>query len=168
MNKTTTIVIIILILGLGIWALARNDDMSMNDDSMNTSLSGSPESETNDTDLNQPTTPADTSTGADVSTGVSTGVTVGAVKSFTIESTNYSFSTTNMTVNKGDKVRITLKNTQGSHDLKVDGYDVKTKLMTSPGEDTIEFTADKSGTFEFYCTYGNHRAMGMKGTLTVK
>jgi hypothetical protein len=34
--------------------------------------------------------------------------------------------------------------------------------------DVVEFTADKAGTFEYYCSVGNHRAMGMKGTLTVK
>jgi cytochrome c oxidase subunit 2 len=90
------------------------------------------------------------------------------VKTFNVTASNYKFSTSAMSVNKGDTVRITLKNTDGTHDLKVDGYDVKTKLLSSGQEDTIEFTADKIGTFDFYCTYGNHRQMGMKGTLTVK
>ena len=32
----------------------------------------------------------------------------------------------------------------------------------------VQFIADKAGTFEYYCFVGNHRQMGMVGTLTVK
>ena len=35
-------------------------------------------------------------------------------------------------------------------------------------EQTITFVADKTGGFEFYCSVGNHRAMGMVGTLIVR
>jgi nitrite reductase (NO-forming) len=37
------------------------------------------------------------------------------------------------------------------------------------GETTsVEFVADKTGTFEYYCSVGAHRAMGMTGSLVVE
>ena len=33
---------------------------------------------------------------------------------------------------------------------------------------TFEHTFNQTGTFEYYCSVGNHRAMGMKGTLIVQ
>ena len=92
----------------------------------------------------------------------------GQVKEFTVSAKNYSFTPNTMTVNKGDKVRITVTNTGGTHDLALDEFNVKTKMLNDGDSDTVEFTADKTGTFEFYCSVGNHRAMGMKGTLTVQ
>lgn len=172
MNKTTTAVIVLIILGLIVWFVAAKDKDAMEDMSGQdqTSLSGSDDSANMDTDFgstDDTSTTNNPQTGVDVSVG---GVTVTTPKTqnFTIVADNYSFSPQTISVNKGDTVRITLKNTNGTHDLKVDGYDVKTKLLQSGGEDTIEFVANKSGSFEYYCTYGNHRAMGMKGAITVK
>ena len=73
-----------------------------------------------------------------------------------------------MTVNVGDTVRITLRNTGGMHDLKIDEFNAKTKVLQSGEEETIEFVVDKAGTFEYYCSIGTHRQMGMVGTLTVQ
>ena len=32
----------------------------------------------------------------------------------------------------------------------------------------VEFTVDKTGTFEYYCSVGQHRANGMVGNLIVE
>ena len=97
------------------------------------------------------------------------GVTVTTgLKEFTVNSAPYSFSTKTITVNKGDTVKITLKNTQGTHDLKIDAYGVATRVLNPGEEQTLTFLADKAGSFEYYCSVGNHRAMGMVGTLTVR
>lgn len=90
-----------------------------------------------------------------------------AVQVFTVEGSPFKFSPNNITVNQGDKVKIIFKNVSGKHDLVIDEFDVKTDLLSAGGEESIEFVADKKGTFEFYCSVGNHRAMGMVGTLTV-
>lgn len=45
---------------------------------------------------------------------------------------------------------------------------VKTKVINGGETDTVEFTPDKAGSFEYYCSVGKHRAMGMKGTVTVE
>jgi len=92
----------------------------------------------------------------------------GQVKEFTISGKNFSFAPSAITVNKGDKVKITFQSSAGFHDFVIDEFGAATKQLTSPAEETIEFIADKTGTFEYYCSVGSHRAMGMKGTLTVK
>ncbi len=89
------------------------------------------------------------------------------VQVFTVEASPFKFAPKSITVNQGDKVKIVFKNISGKHDLVIDEFDVKTDVLDAGGEETIEFVADKKGTFEFYCSVGNHRAMGMVGTLSV-
>ena len=91
-----------------------------------------------------------------------------SVKEFTVEAVPYSFSLSTMEVNKGDTVKITVKNTKGTHDLKIDEFNVSTRTLQAGEEQTITFVADKAGSFQYYCSVGNHRAQGMWGTLTVK
>ena len=91
-----------------------------------------------------------------------------AVKEFTVEAKNFAFVPSIINVKKGDRVKITFKNTQGFHDFKIDEYSVAAAQTKSPAEEVLEFTADKVGTFEYYCSVGSHRAMGMKGTLKVE
>lgn len=98
------------------------------------------------------------------STGTSTQ---GALKEITVTSTGMAFNQKTLTVKKGDRVRITYQNGGGTHDLRIDGYNVGTKVINGGQSETFEFVADRSGTFEYYCSVGNHRAQGMKGTLTV-
>jgi plastocyanin len=90
------------------------------------------------------------------------------VKTFTVTGQNFSFAPATLTVKKGDTVRIVFKNTSGFHDLKIDEFKVATKQIQGGQEETVEFIADKAGSFEYYCSVGNHRAMGMQGTLVVQ
>ncbi len=89
-------------------------------------------------------------------------------KEVIISSSNFKYTPSLINVNKGDKVKITLKNNGGMHDLFIDGYNIQTKIIESGQEDSIEFTADKAGTFDFWCTVGKHKAMGMVGRLVVQ
>lgn len=91
-----------------------------------------------------------------------------ATREFTVTGTSFTFAPAVMEVNKGERVRITFVNSGGTHDLVVDGYDVRTKVLQAGQSETIEFIADESGTFEYYCSVGTHRQMGMKGTLVVQ
>ncbi len=76
------------------------------------------------------------------------------------------FSPTELTVNKGDRVRVSITNTKGTHDFKIDEFSVFSE--TPVGETvTVEFTADKAGDFIYYCSKYNHRAQGQWGTLKV-
>lgn len=91
-----------------------------------------------------------------------------SVKEFTVKGQNFSFAPSMITVKKGDKVKITFENTSGYHDFKIDEYGVATKQTQAPSTEVLEFTADKAGSFEYYCSVGQHRSMGMKGTLKVE
>lgn len=89
------------------------------------------------------------------------------VKEFTITGSSYAFDPATITVNKGDHVKIIFKNSGGFHDWKIDELGVATKRIKEGEQDVVEFIADKAGTFEYYCSVGKHRAMGMRGTLIV-
>jgi len=91
-----------------------------------------------------------------------------SVKSFTITGSNFVYAPNVMKVKKGDTVKITFNSAGGMHDLVIDGYDVATKAIGSGKSEELTFVADKVGAFEFYCSIGNHRAMGMTGQLVVE
>ena len=91
-----------------------------------------------------------------------------SVKEFTVEGKDFSFSPSTLSVNKGDKVKITFKNSGGMHDFVLPDFNAKTDVIQSGAQATVEFTADKAGSFQYFCSVGNHKAMGMVGTLTVK
>src|SRR3989344_3266591 len=109
-------------------------------------------------------------TGAVVENKVATSSTSTSpsIKDFSVSAAPFSFTPSTMTVNKGDTVKITLKNRQGTHDLKIDEFSATTRILNAGEEQMITFVADKVGTFEYYCSVGNHRAMGIVGTLTVR
>jgi cytochrome c oxidase subunit 2 len=87
---------------------------------------------------------------------------------FTIDATNFAYSVSKITVQKGQKVRIKLTNSEGFHDWVVDEFNASTMRINAGEEAMVEFTPDKVGTFEFYCSVGQHRANGMVGTLVVE
>lgn len=89
------------------------------------------------------------------------------IKEFTVTGKNYSFAPESLSVKKGDTVRLTFVNEVGNHDLRIDEFGVKTKIIKAGEKDTVEFIVDKVGTFEYYCSVGKHRENGMKGSFTV-
>lgn len=90
-------------------------------------------------------------------------------KQLMVDGSEFKFSMTSITLKKGEKVKLTLTNSgKMPHDFVVDELGVKTKTIKNGESDTIEFTPDKTGSFEFYCSVGSHRAMGMKGTMIVE
>ena len=89
------------------------------------------------------------------------------VKEFSISGKNFAFDTKVISVKKGDKVKVTFKSTDGFHDFVIEGYNVSTKRVQTGEETVVEFMTDKTGTFTFYCSVGNHRAQGMVGKFVV-
>jgi len=87
-----------------------------------------------------------------------------------MEADSFFFDSDEITVNLGDTVRITLANVDDEmdHDFVLDELGVQSELI-GPGETaTIEFIADQVGEFEYYCSVGSHRQLGMVGTLTIE
>ncbi|MDO8742129.1 MAG: cupredoxin domain-containing protein [bacterium] len=77
------------------------------------------------------------------------------------------FSLSEMKVKKGDTVKITITNTAGTHDFTLDEFGIrKDTPLNQPV--TVEFVADKAGTFEYYCSKYNHRQLGQRGNLIVE
>ena len=90
------------------------------------------------------------------------------VKTFTVEGSSFAYNPATITVNKGDSVKITFKDIDSKHNLIIDGYNVSTDIIGTGKTDTIEFIADKTGTFKYYCSLPGHEAQGMTGKLIVQ
>lgn len=89
-------------------------------------------------------------------------------ETFIVTGQNFSFSPAQLKVKKGEVIKIIFKNTGGMHDFVLDEFNVRTSRVQDGGEEAVIFTADKTGSFEYYCSVGSHRAMGLTGTLMVE
>lgn len=87
---------------------------------------------------------------------------------FDIEGSNYSFDVKEMRVKKGDQVTVNFTNAEGTHDFKIDEFNVATAQIPAGQSESVTFTADQAGTFEYYCSVGQHRQNGMVGSLIVE
>ena len=88
---------------------------------------------------------------------------------FDVTGRNYAFDPAEIRVKAGDTMRINFKSENGFHDFQIDEFTgAKTEVLSTGKTQTIEFVADKIGTFEYYCGVGNHRAMGMVGKFIVE
>lgn len=97
-----------------------------------------------------------------------TRATENAAVTFDVDAFNFGYSKKTLEVKKGDTVTINLTSTGGTHDWRVDAFNAKTNMVKDGGKDSVTFVADKAGTYEYYCSVGNHRAMGMVGQLVVR
>jgi len=89
-------------------------------------------------------------------------------KVFDVEGANFAFSQTEIRVKKGDTVRINYTSTDGFHDFVMDEFGAATERVNTGGSTYVEFVADQAGTFEYYCSVGSHRQLGMVGNLIVE
>ncbi len=90
------------------------------------------------------------------------------IKTIEIEGGSFYFKPDKITVKVGDRIKILLKSVDKIHNLYIDEFNVKSSDAKSGEATTVEFTAGEKGSYEFYCAIGQHRAMGMKGTLIVE
>lgn len=90
------------------------------------------------------------------------------VREIRIEAEEFSFSTEEISVKKGEKIKLTLVNNgRMAHNFVVERMNITTELVDPGKSVSSEFTINDIGTYKFYCGVGNHRAMGMEGTLEV-
>jgi nitrosocyanin len=159
MNKTLAIVIVaIIVLGGGYLLVHHSSNTGYGTDM---DMGGY-------TDISSSTPDMTGTTASSSATSTATGSVSSTVKTFTVEGGNFYFAPKTLTVNKGDTVTITFKNSGGIHDFKIDEFNVATARISGGQSQTVTFVADKAGSFEYYCSVGTHRQMGMVGTLTVK
>lgn len=93
---------------------------------------------------------------------------VSETKTFSVDGTTFSFNLKEIKVSKGDTVKVTFTNKKGMHDFVIDEFNAKTKQLKAGETEEISFVASTSGTFEYYCSVGNHRQQGMVGKLIVE
>ncbi len=85
-----------------------------------------------------------------------------------LDASNFTFGQDEIRVKEGETVRITINNTQGTHDFVIDELEVNSGIIPEGESQTVEFTAWDTGSWEYYCSVGNHRQLGMKGILVVE
>lgn len=92
----------------------------------------------------------------------------GTVKEITMTAKQFEFQPAKITVKKGDRLRLKITSTDVAHGFAIKEYGIRQKL--DPGkEEIVEFTADKTGTFTYYCSVQCGSGHGaMKGTLIVE
>ena len=103
-------------------------------------------------------------------------------KEFKLFMNGYGYNATKggptMTVNQGDKIKITLiGNDTRNHDWTLDSnspspYNVKSQRAQNQATTTVEFEATTAGTFKYYCDIAapgvpSHRERGSEGNLIV-
>ncbi|MDI6721517.1 MAG: cupredoxin domain-containing protein [Candidatus Aenigmarchaeota archaeon] len=91
-----------------------------------------------------------------------------AAKQFDVVARQWSFEPGTIEVSQGDVVILKIKSVDVEHGFALPDFGVSQKL--EPGKETVvQFTADKKGTFTFFCNVlcgSGHK--DMKGTLVVK
>lgn len=75
----------------------------------------------------------------------------------------------NLSANPGDNVIITLVSGDGAlHNINIDEFKARSSDVTSSVKSIeLEFTADKEGTYKYYCSVPGHRQAGMEGNIIV-
>ncbi|HEY1296926.1 MAG TPA: copper-containing nitrite reductase [Chloroflexota bacterium] len=85
----------------------------------------------------------------------------------TVGASEFKFNPTSLQLPSGKKVSITLQNNGAvEHDFTVDALGVKVSAPAGKSA-TADFTLDKPGTYDFYCSIPGHKEAGMHGTLSV-
>jgi cytochrome c oxidase subunit 2 len=94
--------------------------------------------------------------------------TPGDVREIQMTAKKYEFNPNLITVKKGEHVRLMITALDRDHGFKLEAFGINQKLRKGDPT-TIEFTADKVGTFKFqcseFCGFGHGR---MKGKLVVE
>ncbi|HLD06444.1 MAG TPA: dienelactone hydrolase family protein [Candidatus Nanoarchaeia archaeon] len=96
-----------------------------------------------------------------------------SARTFTLSGKNFRYmmggeENPTLRVRQGELVRIELDVVEGMHDWVADEFQAATERVRAGNSTFVEFTADKLGTFEYYCSVGSHRQMGMAGKLIVE
>jgi len=87
---------------------------------------------------------------------------------FDLVGSDFEYDVKEIRVKKGETVTINLTVTEGMHDWRVDEFEAMTEVIEVDGASSVTFVADMVGTFEYYCSIGQHRANGMVGNLIVE
>ncbi|MBI1862557.1 cupredoxin domain-containing protein [Candidatus Microgenomates bacterium] len=89
-------------------------------------------------------------------------------QTFVIFVKNWDFNPTHITVKQGDRVVLKVKSMDIEHGISIPVYNISESLPSFKVQ-TIEFTANKKGSFAYICTKNcGPKSALMKGTITVE
>ena len=90
------------------------------------------------------------------------------LKNSKLQQSNLLLNQKTIEINKGDKVRLIVTSIDVPHGIAIPEYGINERL--DPGKPvTIEFTADKEGTFTTFCSvFCGFGHINMKGKIVVK
>lgn len=143
MNNIIVGLIVLGVIGVGVFFLTQNKGENQNAGQVQSTV-----------------TPIETVT--EVKTGVPSRI-------IEVKGSEYSFSPKAIDLAAGETIAIKFTNTGNlPHDFNVDGLAIKTKVLKAGESETINITADKTGSYTFYCSVGNHKQLGMEGKVEVK
>ena len=96
------------------------------------------------------------------------GEMIDGIRVIKVTAKKFKYDPSVITVNQGDKVRLELTSLDVTHGFAIGEYGIDKRI--EPGQTTIaEFTADKSGAFDYKCSvFCGMGHFGMKGTFIVK
>jgi len=89
------------------------------------------------------------------------------IKEINMEAGSFYYKPNTITVKKGETVKIVMHSVSMMHDFNIDELNVRMPIVKNGDTGIVEFTADKVGTFEYYCSVGQHRANGQVGKITI-
>ncbi|MBE3590502.1 MAG: cupredoxin domain-containing protein [Firmicutes bacterium] len=91
------------------------------------------------------------------------------VVEFTLLLADDVFRPAEITVQRGERVRLVLKNVgRHTHEFELEGYNFEIADIRPGQTVTVVFTADRAGRFEFACHEPGHYEKGMKGEFIVQ
>lgn len=89
------------------------------------------------------------------------------LQTFTMTASRWSFTPNSISVEKGDRVKITITSTDVDHGFAIPAFGVNVRVNKGETK-TVEFLADKLGTFTYACSvYCGSGHSAMKGILVV-
>ena len=174
-----SIVVLLLVLGGAVYAFSKSKNT--NTESMESNISSSEELNENDSekmmegdtmmdDTQIPSvSPTDSIMQEDsMMNDTNSMMSDEGIVTVNVEAGMYYYKPNQIKVKQGDTVKVVMNSVEGMHDFNIDELSVKTKVIKDGETVEATFVADKVGTYEYYCSVGNHRAMGMVGTLVVE
>jgi len=96
-------------------------------------------------------------------------VVAGEVKEFAVAASQFTFDPETIRVKEGDTVRLVVTSTDVPHGLSIPEFGVNSGAIGAGETKTVEFVANKKGTYAFFCSVfcgSGHKSM--KGTLVVE
>jgi heme/copper-type cytochrome/quinol oxidase subunit 2 len=88
-------------------------------------------------------------------------------RSFALTARNYAFAPDRIDATKDDLVRITIEGRDQAHSFAIDEYRIARRIPPD-GTTTVEFRADRTGTFAYYCNISTDpECHKMRGTLVI-